>query len=114
MGAMPRCEFSLPGVNRRGARPRSPHRPHDSAHLLLVWKANHLNFGQNFFNAIRGHGGLSFSVGVGKRDAPTLGVAAGDRLHHLPNQHRHRDEVDIGSDFVWVFEKYGSLSQWIF
>jgi len=72
--------------------------PADSAHLLLVSKENHLNFGQNVFDVLRRHGELSWAVGIGKRDAPTLSVSASDRLHYLPDQHRHIDEVDIGSD----------------
>ncbi len=37
--------------------------PYDSAHLLLVSKARHLNFGQNLFDALRGHGGLCTARG---------------------------------------------------
>jgi len=50
--------------------------------------ASHRNFGQNFFDALRRHGGLSLSVGIGKEDAPTLSVGASDRLHNLHVQHR--------------------------
>jgi len=112
MGTLPRMNFHLWEQTDEALDPShliDPHTRHISGWYRKRYPCIFVKISLMCCVVMAGCKGMT--VGMGKRNAPTLSFAGRDHLHNLPVQHRHRNERPIGGDFGRIFEKPGSHPQ---